>query len=347
VAVLIALAVLLGAAYAVYSIGFTALKERFGPPPDYAGSGSGSVVIQVHHGDSAATIAGTLVAKGVVKSTRAFTDAADSNPASRGIQVGFYKMHHKMSAQSALNILVHPSNMMHNTVTFPEGWTAKQIVAQLAAKTRFSAADFKQVLRRPDSIGLPSYAKGNPEGYLFPATYEIAPNATPRSILQMMVDRFDQASGDLGLEQKSRRLGYSPHDVVTVASLVQAEARFGKDFPKVARVIYNRLHKSMKLQFDSTVHYAVGKNGSVGTSASDRAVSSPYNTYKHTGLPPTPIAAPGAQALKAALNPAHGSWLYFVTTNPDTGVTKFATTYKEHLRNVAEFKHWCARSKHC
>lgn len=344
---LVALGVLLGGGYAVYAIGLTALKERFGPAPDYAGGGSGSVVVQVHEGDSASDIANTLMAADVVKSPEAFTDAADSDPASRGIQVGFYQMRHKMSAQAALHILVDPSNMMQNTVTFPEGWTVKQIVAQLAAKTRFSTADYEQVLRHPDSIGLPSYAKGNAEGYLFPATYEIAPNATPRSILQMMVDRFAQAAGGLGLEQKSKQIGYSPHDVMTVASLVQAEARYAKDFPKVARVIYNRLHKSMPLQFDSTVHYAVGKDGSVATSASDRAVSSPYNTYKHTGLPPTPITAPGEQALKAALNPAKGAWLYFVTTNPDTGVTKFATTYKQHLRNVAEFKRWCAHSAHC
>jgi UPF0755 protein len=115
----------------------------------------------------------------------------------------------------------------------------------------------------------------------------------------------------------------------------------------VARVIYNRLHKKMPLQFDSTVHYAVGKDGSVGTSDADRNSTSPYNTYKVTGLPPTPIAAPGEQAIEAALNPARGTWLYFVTTNPDTGETKFATSYSDHLKNKREFDRWCAQSDSC
>jgi UPF0755 protein len=161
------------------------------------------------------------------------------------------------------------------------------------------------------------------------------------------VDRYRAAADKLHLEAAAEKLGYSAHDVMTVASLVQAEARFDDDFNKVARVIYNRLDEGMALQFDSTVHYAVGKDGGVGTSDDERAVDSPYNTYRNTGLPPTPISAPGDQAIEAALNPAQGSWLYFVTTNPDTGVTKFATSYKEHLRNKAEFDRWCAQSDHC
>jgi UPF0755 protein len=162
-----------------------------------------------------------------------------------------------------------------------------------------------------------------------------------------MVDRFEESADELGLKAGAADLGVSPHDVVVVASLIQAEARFDKDFAKVSRVIYNRLAKDMPLQFDSTVHYAVGKDGSVGTSDSDRNVDSPYNTYEVTGLPPTPIDSPGAKALRAALEPAAGDWLYFVTTNPDTGETKFAESYREHLRNKAEFDQWCAESDHC
>lgn len=346
-AVLIALGVLLGGGYAVYAIGFPALKATLSPPPDYQGKGTGSVVVEVHEGDAASDIAQTLARHDVVKSADAFIDEARRNPESRMIQVGFYRMRHKMSAAAAMDVLVDPHNMVQDAVTIPEGWTADQIVHQLAEKTDFKAREFRAELAHPDRLGLPGYAHGDVEGYLFPATYEVQPDATPRSILTMMVDRFHQASGDLDLEQRARRLGYSPHDVVTVASLVQAEARYDKDFPKVARVIYNRLEKHMRLQFDSTVHYAVGKDGSVGTSDSDRAVSSPYNTYKNTGLPPGPISNPGTKALKAALDPASGSWLYFVTTNPDTGETKFATTYRQHLRNKKEFDRWCAQSDHC
>ncbi len=345
--VLVVIAVLGGGAYLAYTLGVDALKDRLSGPEDYAGAGTGSVVVEVKDGDAASDIAVTLVDKDVVKSQEAFTEAAVANPESRGIQVGFYEMKQKMSAEAALDVLVNPDNMVQSTVAFPEGWTVDQIVAQLAKKTDFSAKQYTKVLRDPDSIGLPSYAEGDPEGYLFPATYQIRPNATPKSILTMMVDRYQQAAEELDLEAAAADLGTSPHDVMVVASLVQAEARFDDDFPKVSQVIYNRLDEPMPLQFDSTVHYAVGRDGRVGTSDDDRNVDSPYNTYRYAGLPPTPIMTPGEQAIEAALNPTEGPWLYFVTTNPDTGETKFAESYDEHLQNKAEFDAWCAESDNC
>lgn len=347
-AVLVAFAVLAGGAFLVYNVASGALKDVLGSPAaDYHGSGRGAVTVEVKDGDAASDIAQTLVSADVVKSTEAFTDAARDEPKSLGIQVGFYQMKHKMSAAAALAVLVDPANVVQSAVTFPEGWTVKQIVARLAKKTDFSAKQYTKVLAHPARIGLPSYARGNPEGYLFPATYQIRPNATPRSILTMMVDRFKDSAHALHLASRAEALGYSPHDVTTVASLVQAEARLDRDFTKVSAVIYNRLTAKMALQFDSTVHYAVGRNGKVGTSDSDRGVDSPYNTYKYAGLPPAPIMAPGEQALRAALRPAKGTWLYFVTTNPATGKTKFATTYQDHLRHVAQFEAWCAQSDHC
>ncbi|HLN77086.1 MAG TPA: endolytic transglycosylase MltG [Nocardioidaceae bacterium] len=346
-AVLVALAVLAGGAYFAYDRGASALRAWLSPPPDYSGNGSGSVLIEVHDGDRASDIGNTLKDQGVVKSVEAFTDEARKNPASTGIQVGFYEMHEHMSAASALDILLDPKNMVQSAVTLREGLTVEQILELLADHTDFSVKQYEKVLRRPASIGLPPYAGGNAEGYLFPATYEFPPNATPRTILTMMVSRFNQAAEKLDLVAEAKARGVSPHDVMTVASLIQAEARFDKDFAKVSRVIYNRLDQSMPLQFDSTVHYAVGRDGGVGTSDDDRASDSPYNTYKKSGLPPTPIMAPGEQAIEAALNPADGPWLYFVTTNPDTGVTKFAETYQEHLRNKAEFDKWCSSSPNC
>ena len=346
-AVLLSLAVLLGGAYAAYYFGAAALKSRFSHPADYEGDGTGRVLVEVKDGEAATDIASTLADKDVVKSAEAFTEEARNDPASVGIQVGFYEMKRKMSAKSALGILVDPDNRVRNTVTIPEGYTVKQIVATLAKKTDFSVKQYNRALANPSALGLPASANGNPEGFLFPATYELPPTATPRSVLAMMVKRYDEAASQLALAQKAKALGYTPHEVMTVASLVQAEARYDKDFTKVARVIYNRLHDGMPLQFDSTVHYAVGKDGSVGTSDADRNSSSPYNTYKVAGLPPGPIGAPGEQAIKAALNPAQGTWLYFVTTNPDTGETKFATSYRDHLKNKREFDRWCAQSGSC
>jgi UPF0755 protein len=346
-AVLLSLGVLLGGAYAVYYFGAAALKDRFTNPEDYEGEGTGNVLVEVKEGEAATDIASTLVDKDVVKSVEAFTEEARNNPDSVGIQVGFYEMRRQMSAESALSILVNPENRVRSTVTIPEGYTVKEIVATLAKKTDFSARQYNRVLRNPAQIGLPDYARGNPEGFLFPATYELPPTATPRSVLTKMVERYDEAADELDLARKAEALGHTPYEVLTVASLVQAEARFDKDFTKVARVIYNRLDDGMPLQFDSTVHYAVGKDGSVGTSDADRNSRSPYNTYKVVGLPPSPISAPGDQAIEAALNPASGTWLYFVTTNPDTGKTKFATSYRDHLQNKREFDRWCAQSDSC
>ena len=346
-AVVLAVGVLLGGAFAAYYFGAAALKDRFSHPDDYEGEGTGKVLVEVKDGEAASDIASTLVEKDVVKSVEAFTEEARNNPESVGIQVGFYELRKQMSAESAMAILVDPGNRVRNTVTIPEGYTVKQIVATLAKNTDFSARQYNRVLQDPSKIGLPDYARGNPEGFLFPATYELPPNATPRSVLTTMVKRYEEAAGKLDLADKAEALGRTPYEVLTVASLVQAEARFDKDFTKVARVIYNRLDEGMPLQFDSTVHYAVGKDGSVGTSDEDRNSSSPYNTYKVTGLPPSPISAPGEQAIEAALNPASGSWLYFVTTNPDTGETKFATSYKDHLKNKREFDRWCAESDSC
>ena len=346
-AVVVALALLAAGGYFAYDRAVSALKDRFDPPADYSGTGSGSVLIEVQEGDNATDIAQTLVKEDVVKSAEAFTEAATADPDSTGIQVGFYDMNRQMSAESALDVLLDPDNMVQSAVTLREGLTVEQIVTRLAKETDFSKRDFNKVLRKPGRIGLPSYAQGNPEGYLFPATYQIPPDATPRSVLTMMVDRFEQAAEELDLVAEAKALGISPHDVVTVASLIQAEARFAEDFPKVSRVIYNRLEEPMPLQFDSTVHYAEGRDGSVGTSDEARASDSPYNTYKVAGLPPTPIMAPGERAMDAALNPVEGSWLFFVTTNPDTGETKFAETYEEHLQNKREFDEWCASSESC
>jgi UPF0755 protein len=130
------------------------------------------------------------------------------------------------------------------------------------------------------------------------------------------------------------------HDVVVEASIAQKEARSPEDMAKVARVLDNRIAIGMPLQLDSTVSYAVGATGKVTTTAEQRATDSPYNTYLHPGLPAGPISNPGQDALNAALNPADGPWLFFVTVNPETGETRFATTIAEHNANVALFQAW-------
>ncbi|MFZ5849361.1 MAG: endolytic transglycosylase MltG [Actinomycetota bacterium] len=348
--VLVALAVLVAGAYFAFDTAMSALRDRFDPAPDYSGTGSGSVVVEVRSGDNASDIARTLVEQDVVKSVEAFTDEAVADPDSTSIQVGFYEMRLQMSARAALDVLLDPANMVQSAVTIPEGYTVDQIVDTLAENTDFSAKQFRKALDRPQQIGLPSYAGGNPEGYLFPATYMVPPNATPESILTMMVDRWRQAADDADLEGAAERLGYTPAELMVVASLVEAESNRDADRGKVARVIYNRLETDATnrlLQIDAAVNYAHDRNLGVALTLEDLEIDSPYNTYKNPGLPPTPIEAPGDAAIEAAANPADGPWVYYVTVNLRTGETKFAEDYDEFLKYKAEYKKYCETSDAC
>lgn len=346
-AVLIALGVLVGGGYLAATTGIEAIKDRFdtSPAADYDGPGKGKVVIEVQEGDTAGDIGRVLRDKDVVASVEAFTEAALDNPDSTGIQVGFYELRRQMPAADALEVLVDPSNLIQSAITIPEGWRVEQIVERLAAETDFSKAQYNRLLRQPGKIGLPDYANGNPEGYLFPATYAVPPNATPRSILTQMVDRWRTAADESGLEDAAERLGYTPGELMTVASLVEAEANRDEDRFKVARVIYNRLETDATdglLQIDAAVNYAHDRDLGVGLTLEDLEIDSPYNTYKNPGLPPTPIEAPGDKAIEAAANPAEGPWVYYVTVNLRTGETKFTEDYDEFLRFKQEFKDYCA-----
>jgi UPF0755 protein len=294
-------------------------------PADYTGPGTGSVLVEVQSGDTASSLAPELVSKGVVASSRAFVLAAEHSTDPSGLEPGFFRVHEHMQASLAYAALLNLTNLVEYKVTIPEGRRLSQIIPALAAADpHISQAQFEQALKSPD-LGLPSYAGGKPEGYLFPATYQIAPNATALSVLQKMTGAFAAEAGSVNLTEAARTVHLTPAEVITVASLVQAEGGRLQDFPKIARVIYNRLAQGMKLQLDSTVFYGLG---TYGIAATDQQLQSdsPYNTYKHTGLPPGPIDSPGNSAIQAALNPAPGNWLYFVTVDPKTGETLFTNS---------------------
>jgi UPF0755 protein len=315
--------------------GWWALRSfvgAFGGPEDYPGPGSGEVVVEVTAGQSAAGIGRTLAEKDVVASAQAFTDAARADDRSRGIQPGFYALAEQMKASDALTRLLDPASRVENQVTLREGLRLDQAVELIAKETDIPLKDFEAALEAPDAIGLPGYAKGNAEGFLFPATYTIRPDAKATDVLAEMVQRFDVAAEEVGLASGA----HPAYETLIVASLVEAEARHAEDYPKVARVVYNRLAIDMRLQFDSTVNYALKANKELVTHA-DLGTDSPYNTYKHAGLPPAPISSPGEAAMHAALEPAKGDWLYFVSVD-DAGTTKFTADYGEFLRFKAELK---------
>jgi UPF0755 protein len=319
-------------------------------PEDYSGRGTGSVVFEVRTGDSAGDIGRGLKDAGVVKSVDAFTDAASEDAKSLGIQVGFYQLRKKMSAQAALDVLVDPANLVQTSVTIPEGLRVEDTTKLLADKTDIPIEQFRKALNHPDSLGLPAYAKGSAEGYLFPATYTLPPDTTASDILSSMVDRWQQAADEADLEADAAKLHYSPAEVMVVASLVEAEANRDEDRGKVARVIYNRLETDATnhlLQIDATVNYALGRDLGLGLTTADLQVDSPYNTRKYPGLPPGPIESPGDKAIEAATHPTEGNWVYYVTVNLDTGKTKFTKSYGHFLAFKRELKQWCAGSDRC
>ncbi|WP_353507858.1 endolytic transglycosylase MltG [Intrasporangium sp.] len=323
------------------AIAYTYLRPvvvGFFEPNDYPGPGSGSVRVTVAHGAGGSAIATALVEQDVVKTTKAFIEAAKDDPKSAGIQPGVYEMRSQMSATDALAVLVDPANRIVTKVVVPEGKWAKEVYPILSAATGIPVADYAKAAKDAAALGLPASAKGNVEGYLFPASYEFEPDTTAVDHLRTMVAESTERLEALGVTpEKMER-------TMIVASLVEAEARFAEDRPKVARVVENRLAQKMPLQFDSTVNYAIGKHG-ITTTDEDRASKSPYNTYQVTGLPPGPIGNPGESAIQAAAQPAPGPWLYFVTVDPTKGTTKFAVTYEEHQANVAEFQKWCQANK--
>ena len=241
-----------------------------------------------------------------------------------------------MKASLAFALLLKPSSRVQTRIAIPEGYRLSQIIATLGKQTG-NLKGYQQAAANPASLGLPAFAKGNPEGYLFPATYDIQPQTSPLAVLRSMVLRFDQEAASVSLPSAAARAQLTESDVITVASLIQAEGKRPQDLPKIARVIYNRLNQSppMPLQLDTTVLYALHSSASDVTIPQTQ-VNSPYNTYLHAGLPPGPIDSPGDAAIQAALHPAAGNWTYFLTVDPKTGLTLFTNSFTQFQQFQAQ-----------
>lgn len=331
VVLLILVALLVGGVW----VGVRALGLSLGGADDYPGPGSGDVVIQVQPGDTSSAIGATLEDAGVVASADAFVAAASADERALGIQPGYYQLRREMSGEGALELLLDPESRVQSEVTIPEGLRIDDTVDRLVEATEIPRRDFEQALDDPASLHLPSYAEGSAEGFLFPATYAFDPGATATDVLRALIQRYKQAARESGLESGAEAAGYTPREALTVASLVQAEVAV-RDFGKASRVVRNRLDQGMNLGFDSTVNYAL--NSDDLTLVDDQlAVDSPYNTYRYAGLPPGPINSPGEDAMRAAVNPPEGSWLYFVAAAPGSDVTRFTDSYEEFLRFKDEF----------
>ncbi|WP_440104421.1 endolytic transglycosylase MltG [Streptosporangium sp. H16] len=310
-------------------------------PADFEGPGSGTVVVEIPRGASATRIGLVLADAGVVASAGAFVTVAKEQARAGTLPPGRFRLRRGMDARSALGMLVAPESRVVRTVTIPEGLRLPELLDRLAEATGMRRADLVRAAADERALGLPRYA-GSAEGFLFPATYEIEPDTTAPALLAAMVERYKQMATQLNLRKRAAKKGLSPREAVTVASIVQAEGGRDPDYPKIARVIYNRIRARTPLQLDTTVLYAQGRR-TLEVSERDTEVRSPYNTYLKPGLPPGPIANPGEKALIAALQPDQGDWFWFVTTDPEHRITQFTDKESEFVRYREELNRYLGK----
>ena len=297
---------------------------------DYPGPGTGEVTLTVNSGATGESIVEQLVELGVVKNFRTtYQLVLDTNP---GFFPGVFTLKKEMRSVDAISILSDANSGALKRTTIKEGLRASVLFGVLSESTGIAKTEFEALFKKPADFGL-SASLPSLEGYLFPATYNFPPGSTAKEILKTMVDRMQQ-------EIKSFNIPADKvHEVLTLASVVQKEARLKEDFYKASRTFLNRIDDGMHLQSDATVSYGVGGN-TVSTSKADRSNPNGYNTYLYPGLPIGPISAPGSVAIDAALNPADGKWFYFCTINLETGETVFSETYAQHQVAVEQWLAW-------
>lgn len=341
---LVAVVLVGGAAYGAVTVLGPAVTGLVGlggeGETDFPGPGEGEVEVVVTAGQTGEDIATTLRDAGVTKTRTAYLEAAAADPVSAAtIQPGTYVLRKGMRAQDAFAFLTDPANRRADRVTIREGLWAPETFAALSKASGIPVAQYEKAAKDPKAIGLPAQAGGNVEGWLFPASYEFGEDTPAAEQLKQMVALTVRTLKNAGVpEQDWMR-------ILTIASIVEGEVSGDADRAKVARVVLNRLDGGPPsyglLQMDSTVHFAVQQRGKAGTTDAQRQSDSPYNTYKVQGLPPGPIGNPGKASIEAAANPEPGDWVFFVTVDPGTGETKFASTQQEHDRNVVQFQQWC------
>lgn len=318
-----------------------AYRRALGP----VAPGSGTpVVVTIPSGSSTLQIARLLEERRLIRSAWAFRLLAWQKGQDDALKAGVYRLHRGMSAPMILDQLVR-GEVLHARFTIPEGWTVGQAVQRLVSMGLAERAPLEAALaeaaRRwpflPDGVPLAQPL----EGYLFPDTYHVPVDehgraTDPGLLVGVMLDRFRQVF-DSERQRRAREMGLTVHQVVTLASIVEREARVADEKPLIAAVYLNRLRRGMSLDADPTVLYALGRLSGPLT-RSDLRVESPYNTYRVAGLPPGPIGSPGRDALDAVLNPADVDYLFFVLAPDGSGRHRFARTLAEHERNVRDYR---------
>ena len=290
-------------------------------------------VVMVPQGQGFKAIAENLVAAGVLKYPLLFRAYARIKDYDKKIKAGEYLLSKSMSPDKILQILIDGRIRLHK-VTIPEGYTRDQIAKLLETSGLTTAAEFLKTAADPAFIRTQGIDAGSFEGYLFPETYFFPRDVTPEKIISTMVSRFREAYRP-GWEERAKSLGFTTHEVVTLASIIEKETGIPAERPIIASVFHNRMKKRMRLESDPTVIYDI-KDFDGNLTRKHLKTPSPYNTYKIRGLPPGPIANPGSEAIRSALYPAETEYLFFVAKQDRTH--KFSTTISEHNRAVRKYQ---------
>lgn len=304
------------------------LFKQMSKPAD--SSDTSMVTVKIENGSTTTGIAAQLDKEGLISNLAAFKLKSKMDHVQ--YKAGTYELSPSMTMEEIEKILVE-GRSSENTlqVTIPEGYNLKQIADRLEEKGFCDAEDFLDAAENDDfdfdfmDEDLPQ-DEHRIEGFLYPDTYQFYEDEEPHSIINKMMKRFEEVYHKAEKKADKEILSkYSELEIVTVASLVEREAKLDRERPDVASVVYNRLNKNMKLQFCSTVQYAQGKVKERLLN-SDLKIDSPYNTYIHEGLPPGPIASPGKASIEAAMNPNDTDYLFFVVSSAGDGSHKFAAT---------------------
>ncbi|GAB3167023.1 endolytic transglycosylase MltG [Myceligenerans halotolerans] len=299
---------------------------------DYAGPGGAEIQVDIPEGAGGAVIGEVLLENDVVASYGAFKRAFDADPGAAGIQPGTHTVLAQMAAADAVAMLAR-NDVDRSGFTVPEGLTVEQVRQRMIAE----GWPEKQVNEAFANVSqyLPEQAGGNAEGWLFPQTYEADPEKTPAAdVVRMMAQMTISQLEDAGVPQERWE------DILIRASLIEREAARPEDRPRMSGVIQRRLDQNWYLGIDAAILYGTGRTNGALTRSELDDVSNEYNLRKHKGLPPTPISNPGRASIDAALHPAEGTEMYWVTVNHESGETKFATTNDEFNQLVAELRQW-------
>lgn len=291
-----------------------------------------TVQFNVAEGSSVSAIARGLEKVELIRNHTYFTAVTRLLGVENKIKAGYYEFTTGMSIRDLIRKLVK-GEVMTTKLTIPEGLTVKEMGELIQTRVDIPKEDFFTAVRNYQPEFMTEHDVEFPvEGFLFPDTYQLPYNVTADALVQMMVNRFVSVVGLEPVEVRGRTL--SMWEVVTIASLIEEEAKLDEDRPKISGVIYNRLDERMNLQLCASVLYVLGVKKE-RLSIAETKIDSPYNTYRNPGLPPGPISNPGMEAIRAAMNPANVEYLFYIAT-PD-GTTYYSKTYEEHLRTIEKY----------